>query len=64
MREHLVIRTPENVAFEHELAALGTRAMAWSIDVVAIVGLILLTSLAVGEGLSGWVAQPAKPDPS
>ncbi|MBX7195275.1 MAG: RDD family protein [Sandaracinaceae bacterium] len=52
MREHLVIRTPENVAFEHELAALGTRAMAWSIDVVAIVGLILLTSLAVGEGLS------------
>ena len=53
MREHLVIRTPENVAFEHELAAVGTRAMAWSIDILAIVGLILVVSLLVGNFLSG-----------
>lgn len=49
MREHLVIRTPENVSFEHELAALGSRAMAWAIDVIAIVGLILVSSIALSQ---------------
>lgn len=52
MREHLVIRTPENVAFDHELAALGTRAMAWFLDVVAIGGLLLGMSVVVGQSLS------------
>jgi uncharacterized RDD family membrane protein YckC len=47
MREHLVIRTPENVAFEHELAALGSRAVAWSIDLCVILGLILAASFVM-----------------
>jgi uncharacterized RDD family membrane protein YckC len=47
MREHLVIRTPENVAFEHELAALGSRAVAWSVDVLVIVALILGAGFAM-----------------
>ena len=53
MRELLVIRTPENVAFEHELAAIPSRAMAWAIDILAIVALILVASLIVGNVLSG-----------
>jgi uncharacterized RDD family membrane protein YckC len=52
MRELLVIRTPENVSFEHELAALGSRALAWLIDLVAIVGLILAASMALSSTLS------------
>ncbi|GAB4203403.1 MAG: RDD family protein [Sandaracinaceae bacterium] len=47
MREHLVIRTPENVAFEHELAGLGSRAMAWAVDLCVILGLILAASFAM-----------------
>ncbi len=52
MREHLVIRTPENVAFEHELAALGSRAMAWGVDVVVIVALMLIASFAMQPVMS------------
>jgi len=53
VREHLVIRTPENVAFEHELAAIGSRAMAWAIDILMIVALILIMSFAMAlSGLS------------
>jgi uncharacterized RDD family membrane protein YckC len=52
MRELLVIRTPENVSFEHELAALGSRALAWVIDLVAIIGLILGASIALSSTLS------------
>jgi uncharacterized RDD family membrane protein YckC len=52
MRELLVIRTPENVSFEHELAALGSRALAWLVDMMAIVALILGASMAVGNTLA------------
>lgn len=51
MREHLVIRTPENVTFEHELAALGTRALAWAIDITAIVVMLLAISIVGGQAL-------------
>lgn len=57
MRDLLVIRTPENVAFEFELASVGTRAVAWVIDVFVMfmlifVASIVATSLAViSEGL-------------
>jgi uncharacterized RDD family membrane protein YckC len=47
VREHLVIRTPENVAFEHELAGLGSRAVAWSVDLCVMLGLLLAASLAM-----------------
>lgn len=48
MREYLVHRTPENVSFEHELASLPSRAVAWSVDLVV---LGVLTVIA-GMGLS------------
>lgn len=57
MRDLLVIRTPENVAFEFELASVGTRAVAWLIDVVVMAALIYFAVLvattvaALSEGL-------------
>lgn len=38
---HRVV-TPENVAFEFERAALPARALAWGIDVLAMVGLAMI----------------------
>lgn len=50
MREVHVVLTPENVELEHELAGLGIRAAAWSVDLV-ITG-ILTSLLLVPIGLS------------
>lgn len=36
-----MIRTPENVTFEFELAGVGSRALAWAIDVLVMLALIL-----------------------
>jgi uncharacterized RDD family membrane protein YckC len=36
MRDLYSIRTPENVTFDFELAGLGSRALAWSVDVLAM----------------------------
>lgn len=47
MREVLVVRTPENVTFEHEIAALGSRATAWAIDIVVTLALAVLVSMAL-----------------
>src|SRR5690606_34159862 len=50
-----VIRTPENVTFEFELAGVASRALAWGIDVLVMGALILgatqlLTPLAAAIG--------------
>jgi uncharacterized RDD family membrane protein YckC len=37
-----VIRTPENVTFEFELAGIGSRALAWAIDVCVMATLLLI----------------------
>ena len=62
MRELFVIRTPENVAFEYELAGIGTRALAWTVDVCIIATLIvassiLLSFLSVASGALGQALQ-------
>ncbi|MFO0026363.1 MAG: hypothetical protein ACK6DV_28825, partial [Deltaproteobacteria bacterium] len=51
---------PENVSFEHELAALGSRALAWLVDMMAIVALILGASMAVGNTLAQLGAHAMK----
>jgi uncharacterized RDD family membrane protein YckC len=49
VRDLYVIKTPENVVFEFELAGISARALAWGIDlfvmVVLIVAAILVTSM-------------------
>lgn len=62
MREYFIIRTPENVAFEYELAGVGARAIAWTIDVCIIGFLIVVSSIAisvvsVGAGQLGQALQ-------
>jgi uncharacterized RDD family membrane protein YckC len=47
MRDVHSIRTPENVVFEFELAGLAARALAWSIDVLAMGALISVAALLV-----------------
>ncbi|HJL17081.1 MAG TPA: RDD family protein [Sandaracinaceae bacterium LLY-WYZ-13_1] len=42
-----VIRTPENVTFEFELAGIGARALAWAIDVLVMLALIVAGSMLV-----------------
>lgn len=46
-----VIRTPENVTFEFELAGIGARALAWLIDVM-VMGAILLAAAQIVTPLS------------
>lgn len=46
MRDVYVIRTPENVTFELELAGLCSRALAWVIDLAAMATIVLVVSLA------------------
>lgn len=46
MRDLFVLRTPENVAFEFELASVGTRAAAWAIDVIVMAALVFVAVLA------------------
>lgn len=48
MNDVYVIRTPENVSFELELAGVASRALAWVIDLVAMGTLMLIASVAVG----------------
>jgi uncharacterized RDD family membrane protein YckC len=55
VRDTYVIRTPENVTFEFELAGLGARALAWGIDlaimfVALIVGSFVVAILATATG--------------
>lgn len=40
MREVHVVRSPENVVFELDLAGLSTRALAWAIDVCVMAALV------------------------
>lgn len=54
MRDVLTIRTPENVAFEFELAGIGSRAVAWLLDVM-VMG-VLTTAGIVFAGLFGVFA--------
>lgn len=54
-----VIRTPENVTFEFELAGLGSRALAWAIDVLVMLTLLVTASQivqAVSPVLGGFGA--------
>lgn len=47
MRSTYVIRTPENVTFEHELAGIGSRALAWAVDVLVMTALVVTASQIV-----------------
>jgi len=46
VRDAYTIRTPENVAFEFELAGLSARALAWFLDVMVMALLIGIASCA------------------
>ena len=59
MHERLTIRTPENVAFHFELAGVGSRALAYVIDVLVMaIALALLGAVLsiVGIAFSGLAA--------
>ncbi len=47
MRDAHEIRTPENVVFEFELAGLGSRALAWLIDLFVMLTMILTASCVI-----------------
>jgi uncharacterized RDD family membrane protein YckC len=51
VRAVYVIRTPENVTFEFELAQIGSRAAAWAIDLLVMFVLIA----SVGQLLQSFV---------
>ena len=42
------VTTPENVRLEHTLAGLGSRLLAWTIDVFVIVLVIIATGMVAG----------------
>jgi len=48
MQERYRIVTPENVAFEYELAGFFSRFVAWLLDVLLIVMLTVVISMAIG----------------
>jgi uncharacterized RDD family membrane protein YckC len=54
VRDLLTIRTPENVAFEFELAGLGSRALAWLLD-LAVMALLSMACIVL-VGLLGVLA--------
>ncbi len=57
MREIHRVRTPENVSFEFELAAIPARAMAWTLDVFAMLALIMIAMKVVSVfGAAGGFA--------
>lgn len=57
MRSIVRIRTPENVPFEHELAGLPSRALAWAIDlVVTAVAITVVIRVAGALGAAGGFA--------
>jgi uncharacterized RDD family membrane protein YckC len=47
------IRTPENVTFEFELAGMGARALAWSLDLV-VMGALTMLALVVSSTFGTW----------
>lgn len=52
MHERVVIWTPEGVSFEHELASIPARAMAWLIDLFVLALALLALGLGLGRSLS------------
>ncbi|HKU42161.1 MAG TPA: RDD family protein [Polyangiales bacterium] len=48
MRDLFSIRTPENVSFDFELAGVGSRALAWAVDVLAM-GVLTTLSLVCAK---------------
>lgn len=44
-----VIRTPENVTFEFELAGVASRGLAWLIDVLVVLVMITAAVLVIGQ---------------
>ncbi len=50
MRDVYAVRTPENVTFEFELARLGSRAVAWLVDVL-VMGALTLVAVKLGEAV-------------
>lgn len=51
------VRTPENVTFEYELAGIPSRALAWGIDVLVMLALLLGTQqIASALGVLGGFA--------
>jgi len=47
-----VIRTPENVSFEFELAGVSSRALAWLVDVLVMLTLIAVALQVIGSLVS------------
>lgn len=45
LRDTFVVHTPENVTFEFELASVGSRALAWLIDVLVMSALLFAGAL-------------------
>jgi uncharacterized RDD family membrane protein YckC len=58
VRDTFVVHTPENVEFEFELASVGTRALAWSID-VAVMAVLVLAAALVASVLEAVAAELA-----
>ncbi|AKF07765.1 RDD family protein [Sandaracinus amylolyticus] len=57
MRSIVRITTPENVPFEHELAGVPSRAVAWAIDVVVMgVAIAVTARIAEAFGAAGGFA--------
>ncbi len=61
MREIHRVRTPENVLFEFELASLPARALAWGLDVLVVVALVLavtrvISAIAIAPGFVSAIA--------
>jgi uncharacterized RDD family membrane protein YckC len=56
VRDVYIIRTPENVSFEFELAGIASRAVAWVLDVLVMAALLsfgVLVASAIGVVLGG-----------
>ncbi|MFW6051036.1 MAG: RDD family protein [Myxococcota bacterium] len=62
LRDRHLVRTPENVTFEFELAGVGSRGLAWVVDLAAMGALILVGSyvLAAAQPVLGGFAVAAQ----
>ena len=47
MRGAYLIRTPENVTFQFELAGIASRAVAWAIDIVVFVVVLIVANVVI-----------------
>ena len=59
MHDHLTLRTPENVPFRVQVAGLGSRAIAWALDLVVMGCVLVLASMLaqlLGLVLSGFAS--------